>query len=27
VFPAVGADGRTVITLGSREFFWLTLAR
>ena len=27
VFPAVGVDGRSVITLGSREFYWLTLTR
>jgi maltose alpha-D-glucosyltransferase/alpha-amylase len=26
VFPAVGEDGTLTITLGSREFFWLTIA-
>ena len=26
-FPAVGGDGRLVVTLGSREFYWLPLTR
>ena len=25
VFPAVGPDGRVAVTLGSRDFYWLTL--
>jgi maltose alpha-D-glucosyltransferase/alpha-amylase len=26
-FPPVSAEGRSVVTLGSREFYWLTLTR
>ncbi|WP_240646159.1 maltose alpha-D-glucosyltransferase [Georgenia sp. SYP-B2076] len=26
-FPAVGADGRVTLTLGSRDFFWLVVSR